>query len=447
MLGLAIWRGALEQVSSLIGVAYAPSALFVIAFGFVLVLLLHFSLVISKLADQNKVLAQRLGLLQQQLDEHGAPPARALENGQDRTSTRRPTRRRAAESERVGARPWRPSWSPTTPSPSSPRRSPRCARSSSPATSSSWSTTPPRTPAPPSPRAGRRDASWSCAVQHRLRRRLPTPAPTRRGRRCCSSATRTRSPAPGALDALRAAATTRPGWGAWQALVTLPGGQEVNTSGGVTHWLGIGWAGAYGSPVEAVDIEPREVSFASGAALTVRREAWEAVGGFEDGVLHVRRGSRPLAAAAARRLGRRHRPAARVEHDYDFAKGDYKWFLLERNRWWTILGAYPGAAALRAPAGAAGRRARAAGRSPRAAAGCARSCAPRRAVIRTLPWALRRRRRVQRTRRASTAAFAAGLGASLDSPFLGPAAEIRPVQALQAGYWNLALRAVEGRGG
>ena len=30
-------------------------------------------------------------------------------------------------------------------------------------------------------------------------------------------------------------------------------------------------------------------------------------------------------------------PAARVEHDYEFAKGDYKWFHLERNRWWTVL--------------------------------------------------------------------------------------------------------------
>jgi hypothetical protein len=69
MLGLSIWRGALEEVSSAIGIAYAPSALFVIAFGFVLLLLLHFSLVISKLADENKLLAQRLGLLQQQVDE------------------------------------------------------------------------------------------------------------------------------------------------------------------------------------------------------------------------------------------------------------------------------------------------------------------------------------------------------------------------------------------
>ena len=34
-------------------------------------------------------------------------------------------------------------------------------------------------------------------------------------------------------------------------------------------------------------------------------------------------------------------PAARADHDYAFVKGDYKWFHLERNRWWTMLGAYP----------------------------------------------------------------------------------------------------------
>jgi hypothetical protein len=69
LLALAAWRGLLETIASAIGIYYAPSALFVIAFGFILVLLLHFSLVISRLADQNKVLAQRLGLLQQRLDE------------------------------------------------------------------------------------------------------------------------------------------------------------------------------------------------------------------------------------------------------------------------------------------------------------------------------------------------------------------------------------------
>ena len=69
LLGLAVWKDLLERVASAVGIYYAPSALFAIAFGFVLVLLLHFSLVISSLADQNRVLAQRLGFLHQQLEE------------------------------------------------------------------------------------------------------------------------------------------------------------------------------------------------------------------------------------------------------------------------------------------------------------------------------------------------------------------------------------------
>ena len=80
LLLLAVWRGLLEQIASTIGIYYAPSALFVIAFGFILILLLHFSLVISRLADQNKVLAQRLGMLQQRLDaQEGARAERGEE--------------------------------------------------------------------------------------------------------------------------------------------------------------------------------------------------------------------------------------------------------------------------------------------------------------------------------------------------------------------------------
>jgi len=69
LLALSVWRQLLQLFSNAVGVAYAPSALFLVALGFVLVLLLHFSLVISRLTDQNKVLAQRLGLLQQEVDE------------------------------------------------------------------------------------------------------------------------------------------------------------------------------------------------------------------------------------------------------------------------------------------------------------------------------------------------------------------------------------------
>jgi hypothetical protein len=64
LLGLSIWRGLLEDVAAAVGIYYAPSALFAIAFGFILVLLLHFSVAVSRLSEQSKVLAQRLALLE-----------------------------------------------------------------------------------------------------------------------------------------------------------------------------------------------------------------------------------------------------------------------------------------------------------------------------------------------------------------------------------------------
>jgi hypothetical protein len=92
LLGLAVWRGLLETIASAVGIFYPPSALFVVAFAFILVLLLHFSLVTSRLSDQNKVLAQRLGLLQQRVDELTAArdaiepaDAVALEDERERT--------------------------------------------------------------------------------------------------------------------------------------------------------------------------------------------------------------------------------------------------------------------------------------------------------------------------------------------------------------------------
>jgi hypothetical protein len=64
---LSVWDGLLTGVASLIGILYPPSALFVVAFGFVIFLLLHFSVAVSRLADQSKVLAQQVGLLEERL--------------------------------------------------------------------------------------------------------------------------------------------------------------------------------------------------------------------------------------------------------------------------------------------------------------------------------------------------------------------------------------------
>ena len=67
LLGLSIWRGALEQLALVVGVSYPPNALFLIAFGFSLILLLHFSIATSRLTDQTKILAQRLAIAEERI--------------------------------------------------------------------------------------------------------------------------------------------------------------------------------------------------------------------------------------------------------------------------------------------------------------------------------------------------------------------------------------------
>jgi hypothetical protein len=79
MLVLALWRDALDELADVAGIAYPPSALFVLAALFILAVLLHYSTVISRLSDQNKILAQRLALLESRLAEQASqldPPTR-----------------------------------------------------------------------------------------------------------------------------------------------------------------------------------------------------------------------------------------------------------------------------------------------------------------------------------------------------------------------------------
>lgn len=244
------------------------------------------------------------------------------------------------------------------------------------------------------------------------------------------------TPEPGCLDALRAAPA---GWGAWQALVALEDGRHVNTSGNVAHWLGLGWAGGLGDPVDRT-APPHEVGFASGAALVVRRADWDLVGGFDpayfmygedlDLSLRLRLAGRGVGVI----------PMAVVRHDYTFSKGDYKWFHLERNRWWTVLAVYPTPLLLLVlPAllalelallfvAARGGWLRAKVRAQLA-------------VLRSLPGACARRRRVQPLRRVSTHTFAAALSPALNAHHI---AAPPLAHRVQAAYWR-TVRHLVGR--
>jgi hypothetical protein len=71
LLVLAAWTGLLERIADLAGFSVPSNALFVVGFAFVLALLLNFSLAISRLSDETKILAQQVARL-----DHDARSAR-----------------------------------------------------------------------------------------------------------------------------------------------------------------------------------------------------------------------------------------------------------------------------------------------------------------------------------------------------------------------------------
>ena len=251
-------------------------------------------------------------------------------------------------------------------------------------------------------------------------------------------------PAPGFVDAIRAPALDARGWSGWMGLVTMDGGTRINTSGGVIHFTGIAWSGEAQLPAAAAPPGPTEVPFLSGSCLALPRATWERLGGFpeaffmycEDVDLSLR------ARLVGGRVGIE--PAARVDHDYDFAKGAAKWRRLERNRWAVLLRDYPGPLlALVAPALLATEIALLAiaagggwlGPKLLATADTARA----------LPRLLRERRAIQASRTITAAEFAEWLTPDLDSAYLGRAATFGPLRWALRAYWRLVMAALRPR--
>ena len=83
LLVLSAWRDGLNTIAGWLGVtSYPPAVLFAVATLFILLVLLHYSTVISKLTDENVDLAQRIALLEERVGRGMGtklrePPARA----------------------------------------------------------------------------------------------------------------------------------------------------------------------------------------------------------------------------------------------------------------------------------------------------------------------------------------------------------------------------------
>lgn len=68
LLVLSVWRDGLNTIAGWLGVAtYPPAILFAVAGLFVIVVLLHYSTVLSRLTDDNVLLAQEVGLLRERV--------------------------------------------------------------------------------------------------------------------------------------------------------------------------------------------------------------------------------------------------------------------------------------------------------------------------------------------------------------------------------------------
>jgi GT2 family glycosyltransferase len=115
----------------------------------------------------------------------------------------------------------------------------------------------------------------------------------------------------------------------------------LNSTGCAIHISGLAWSAGYGLPVSSVE-QRREIPYANGSALAIRRALFENVGGFADHyfIYHedlelcwkVRMVGLPVVLV----------PEADVFHDYDYHRHATKNYFMERNRLLFVASAYEG---------------------------------------------------------------------------------------------------------
>ncbi len=66
---LSVWRGLLDVIAKALGFHYPPSFLFLLGFGFLILITLHFFVVVSSLSEKNKKLTQEFGIIKEELEQ------------------------------------------------------------------------------------------------------------------------------------------------------------------------------------------------------------------------------------------------------------------------------------------------------------------------------------------------------------------------------------------
>jgi GT2 family glycosyltransferase len=113
----------------------------------------------------------------------------------------------------------------------------------------------------------------------------------------------------------------------------------LNSGGTVVHVSGLAWAGRFGEPAENIR-SLEDVAAASGAALAIRRDTFQALGGFTNELFMYQEDVELSWRAHLAGLRVVVDPGADVFHEYEFGRHSAKIALLERNRLIFVLTSY-----------------------------------------------------------------------------------------------------------
>jgi GT2 family glycosyltransferase len=223
-------------------------------------------------------------------------------------------------------------------------------------------------------------------------------------------------------------------------LLLLDRPELLNSAGNEVHVTGIAWAGLYGEPAESVT-ELRDVAFPTGAAMAIRRDLFEELGGFTEELFMYQEDLELGWRVRLRGLRVVVNPAADVYHEYEFGRNPGKEYLLERNRLVFVLSAYsPRLLLLLAPVLVS---TEAAMLLLAVKEGWARDkLAGWGWLLRHAGWLRRHRRETQRLRRVRDRELAAFLSPVVAPKMIPVPAPVRAVNPLVARYWNLVKKAL-----
>lgn len=111
---------------------------------------------------------------------------------------------------------------------------------------------------------------------------------------------------------------------------------SLNSGGNEIHFTGFSWSGCF-NELASAHAEERDAFAASGAAMAMRREVWDALGGFDEQYFAYYEDADLSLRCWQHGWSVRYVPSAVVLHRYEFSRHDTKLYLAERNRLQLVL--------------------------------------------------------------------------------------------------------------